>query len=33
MPQPNQISAAQLMRLIGLPDCPVILDVRLAEDI
>jgi rhodanese-related sulfurtransferase len=33
MPQPNQISPAQLMRLIGLPDCPVIIDVRIAEDI
>jgi rhodanese-related sulfurtransferase len=32
MPQPNQISPAQLMRLIGLPDSPVIIDVRIAED-
>ncbi len=32
MPGPNSISPAQLARLIGTPDCPVILDVRLAED-
>ncbi len=33
MPQPNQITSAQLMRLIGLPDCPAIVDVRISEDI
>ena len=32
MPQPNQISTAQLARLIGLPDAPAIIDVRLPED-
>lgn len=32
MPGPNTISPAQLARLIGTPDCPVILDVRLPED-
>lgn len=29
----NQISSAQLMRQIGLPDAPAIVDVRTAEDI
>lgn len=29
----NEISPQNLMRLVGTPDCPVILDVRLAEDI
>ncbi|MEO8244376.1 MAG: sulfurtransferase/chromate resistance protein [bacterium] len=33
MPQPNQITPPQLMRLIGTPDCPTLLDVRLAEDV
>ena len=33
MPQPNQITPAQLMRLLGTPDAPRILDVRLAEDV
>ncbi len=33
MPQPNQITPAQLMRLIGLPDAPAIVDVRLPEDL
>lgn len=33
MPQPNQISPVQLMRLLGLPDAPVLLDVRLADDV
>ena len=33
MPQPNQITPAQLMRLIGLPDAPCVVDVRLAEDL
>jgi hypothetical protein len=33
MPAPDEITVAQLMRLIGLPDTPVLLDVRSAEDI
>ena len=33
MPQPNHITSAQLLRLIGLPDCPTLLDVRLPEDV
>jgi rhodanese-related sulfurtransferase len=33
MPQPNQISPAQLVRLVGLPDAPAIVDVRLPEDL
>ncbi len=33
MPQPNQITPAQLMRLTGLPDAPVVIDVRLPEDL
>ena len=33
MPQPNQITPAQLMRLIGTPDAPTILDVRIPEDV
>ena len=33
MPQPNQITPAQLMRRIGLPDAPTIIDVRIAADI
>jgi rhodanese-related sulfurtransferase len=33
MPQPNQITQSQLMRLIGTPEAPRILDVRLAEDV
>lgn len=33
MPAPNQITPAQLCRLIGTPDAPTIVDVRLAEDI
>ncbi len=32
MPGFGQISPAQLSRLIGTPDCPTLLDVRLAED-
>ena len=32
MPQPFAITPAQLSRLIGTPDAPVILDVRLPED-
>lgn len=33
MPQPNQITPAQLMRLIGTADAPTIFDVRIAADI
>jgi len=33
MTGPNMITPAQLMRLIGTPDAPVIVDVRLPEDI
>lgn len=33
MPQPNQITPAQLMRLIGTPEAPAIVDVRLPEDL
>jgi rhodanese-related sulfurtransferase len=33
MPSPTQITSAQLMRLIGTPDAPVILDVRIPEDL
>ncbi len=33
MPQFGQITPAAAFRLIGLPDAPVILDVRIAEDI
>ena len=32
MPGPFAISPAQLSRLIGLPDCPLLLDVRLDDD-
>lgn len=32
MPNLNQISPAQLMRLIGTPDAPILLDLRLDED-
>jgi rhodanese-related sulfurtransferase len=32
MPQFGQITASQLFRLIGTPDCPLILDVRMADD-
>lgn len=32
MPSPTQITPAQLSRLIGLPDSPVIVDVRIDED-
>jgi rhodanese-related sulfurtransferase len=28
----NEISTATLARLIGTPDCPVLLDVRIDED-
>lgn len=33
MPQPNLITPSQLARLIGTPDCPVLIDVRLPEDL
>lgn len=33
MPAPNTITPAQLMRQIGLPDSPIVVDVRLSEDI
>ena len=33
MPAPNAITPAQLSRLIGLPDCPTIIDVRIPEDV
>ncbi len=32
MPGPNQISAAQLARLIGTPDAPTVIDVRIPDD-
>ena len=32
MPSPNQITASQLARLIGTPDCPAIVDVCIDED-
>ena len=32
MPGPNQITPAQLMRLIGTPDAPTIIDVRIPDD-
>ena len=32
MPGPTQISPAQLSRLIGLPDAPAIIDVRIPDD-
>ena len=32
MPSPTQITVQQLSRLIGTPDCPVIIDVRIDED-
>ena len=33
MPSPNAISALQLARLIGLPDTPLLIDVRIDEDV
>ncbi|HEX5328455.1 MAG TPA: sulfurtransferase/chromate resistance protein [Acetobacteraceae bacterium] len=33
MPSPDTITTAQLQRLIGLPDAPLILDVRIEEDL
>ncbi len=32
MPSPNQITVSQLSRLIGTPDCPMIIDVCIDED-
>jgi rhodanese-related sulfurtransferase len=32
MPSPTEISCAQLARLIGSPDCPALIDVRIDED-
>jgi rhodanese-related sulfurtransferase len=32
MPSPTQITVSQLSRLVGLPDCPTVLDVRIDED-
>src|SRR5688500_18675941 len=32
MPAPDTITVPQLIRFIGLPDAPVLLDVRTAED-
>jgi rhodanese-related sulfurtransferase len=32
VPAPDTITTAQLARLVGLPDVPVLLDVRIAED-
>lgn len=32
MPSPTQITVSQLMRLVGLPDAPVIVDVCIDED-
>lgn len=32
MPSPNQITVTQLTRLIGTPDCPVLIDVCIDED-
>lgn len=33
MPGPNQITPAQLARLIGTPDCPTLIDVRIPENV
>lgn len=32
MPSPNQITVTQLSRLIGTPDCPILIDVCIDED-
>ncbi len=32
MPSPNQITVSQLSRLIGTPDCPVLIDVCIDKD-
>jgi len=33
MPSPTEITVSQLSRLIGLPDAPTLIDVRIAEDV
>lgn len=33
MPAPNEITPKQLLRLIGTPECPAIIDVTLPEDV
>ncbi len=33
MPAPNEVNPKQLMRLIGTPECPQIVDVTLPEDV
>jgi rhodanese-related sulfurtransferase len=33
MPGPNNITTAQLARLIGTPDCPALIDVRIPENV
>ncbi len=33
MPAPDEITVAQLTRLLGLPDAPILLDVRTPEDV
>lgn len=33
MPSPSEITVSQLSRLIGTPACPVIIDVRIDEDV
>ena len=33
MPNPNAITPAQLMRLVGTPDAPAIIDVRIPDDL
>jgi rhodanese-related sulfurtransferase len=33
MPSPTEITVSQLSRLIGLPNAPAIIDVRIAEDV
>ena len=32
MPAPNEITTAQLARLVGTPDCPVIVDISIDPD-
>lgn len=32
MPSPTEITVSQLTRLIGTPDCPIIIDLRIDED-
>jgi len=33
MPAPNEITVKNLSRLIGKPDCPLIVDIRIVEDL